>query len=246
VRRYLFIIGAQRSGTTLLAEGLDRHPEVQFARPLRPEPKYLLGSDAEIGAEDYEARFFEGLPDEVMRAEKSTTYIERPEVAGRMAQHFPGSRCIALLRDPVERAVSNYWLSVLHGFETRPPEVALDPAAETDELVVGVSASPFAYLKRGRYLASLDAFSDVLGKDRLLVLQTERLLNGAGDWEQVHASLELKPARAPSSRERVNAAPRPQPVAESTLDRLAAYFAPHNAALADTYPIDVSLWRKPA
>ncbi len=245
MRRYMFIIGAQRSGTTLLAQGLDFHPGIDFAKPIRPEPKYLLKPAAEISAEDYEARYFKGLPADVLRAEKST-YIEYPDVARRIAEHFPGARCIAMLRDPVERAVSNYWFSVQHGHEKRPPEEALDPAAESDEKVAGVSASPFAYLKRGRYLGFLDSYAEAVGADKLMVLQTERLVQDASTWDEVQRFLKVEVNEPPTAGERANAVPRERQVADATLRKLAEYFAPHNAALAKRYPVDLRLWRRPA
>ena len=246
MRRHIFIIGAQRSGTTLLAQGLDLHPGIDFAKPIRPEPKYFLKPDAEISAEDYEARYFKGVPHDVLRAEKSTSYMECPDVAQRIARLFPGVRCIALLRDPVERAVSNYWFSVEHGFEKRPPEEALDPQAENDARVPGVSASPFAYLKRGRYLGFLDSYADVIGADRLMVLQTERLVQDASTWDEVQRFLKVEVNEPPTAGERANAVPRERPVTEAMLRKLAEYFAPHNAALAQKYRVDLSLWRKPA
>jgi len=242
----MFVIGAQRSGTTLLAQGLDLHPDLDFAKPIRPEPKYLLKSDAEISVEDYEQRYFKGLPDDVMRAEKSTSYIEYPEVARRIARLFPGAACVALLRDPVERAVSNYWFSVQHGFEKRPPEEALDPAVESDAKVAGLSASPFAYLKRGRYLGFLDSYAGIVGADKLLVLQTERLVKDTAAWAELHRFLKLEQDAPPGPQQRANAVPRERPVAEATLRTLSEYFAPHNAELARRYGIDLKLWRKPA
>ena len=246
MKRYLFIIGAQRSGTTLLAKGLDLHPDLDFAKPIRPEPKYLLKPDAEISVEDYESRYFKDLPAEVMRAEKSTSYIEYPDVARRIARLFPEARCIAVLRDPVERAVSNYWFSVQHGFEKRPPEEALDPTAESDAKVAGLSASPFAYLKRGRYLGFLDDYAGIVGADKLLVLQTERLVKDAGTWGEVQRFLKLEADPVPTPEERANAVPRERPVAEATLRALAEYFAPYNAELARRYHLDLGLWRRPA
>lgn len=244
MRRHMFIIGAQRSGTTLLAQGLDLHPGIDFAKPIRPEPKYLLQPDAEISAEDYEARYFKGLPDDVLRAEKSTSYIEYPEVARRISRLFPGARCIALLRDPVERAVSNYWFSVQNGFEKRPPEEALSPTRELDTKVPGVSASPFAYLKRGRYLEFLDSYADIIGAANLLVLQTERLVQEADTWGAVQRFLKLDQDEPPTASERANAVPRESPVPESTLAELVTYYAPHNVALARKYPVDLGLWRR--
>lgn len=245
MKRHMFIIGAQRSGTTLLAQALDMHPGLRFATPIRPEPKYLLRPEAEISVADYEARYFTDLPDAVMRGEKSTSYIENAEVARRIVRLFPGARCIALLRDPVERAVSNYWFSVQHGFEKRPPEQALDLAAESSKTVAGLSASPFAYLKRGRYLDFLQIYADIIGRDKLLVLQTEQLIQDAEAWSRVYGFLELETLPPPSALERANSMPREQPVEDATLAELAAHFAPHNAALARHYDLDLSLWRRP-
>jgi hypothetical protein len=243
---HVFIIGAQRSGTTLLAQALDAHPRITFAKPIRPEPKYLLKPAAEISAADYEARYFAGLPATVLRGEKTTSYIEYPEVARRIAAMFPGARCIALLRDPVERAVSNYWFSVQHGHEQRPPEEALDPAAESTATVPGLSASPFAYLKRGRYLGFLESYAAAVGRERLLVLQTEALVKDAALWERLYEFLGVDAVPAPSAAERANSVERERPVSTAALARLAAYFAPFNAELARLYPIDLSLWQSPA
>jgi hypothetical protein len=245
MRRYLFIIGAQRSGTTLLAETLDRHPAVHFAKPIRPEPKYLLKSEGNVDLSAYEAKYFAAVPDSVLRGEKSTSYIEYPRVAESIREHFPDVRCIAVLRDPVERAISNYWFSVENGFEKRPPEEALQPTEDDAALVAGVSASPFAYLRRGRYLGYLQAYADILGKERLLVLQTEQLIHGGSSWRQVYDFLALERREPPGEMERANSVPRERPVAAATLGRLAAYYEPHNAELARHYGIDLSLWRRP-
>lgn len=244
--QYVFIIGAQRSGTTLLAEVLDSHPGVSFAKPLRPEPKYFLRPDSETSREDYESRYFSGLSAEVMRGEKSTSYIEYERVAQRIATLFPTGLCIALLRDPVERAVSNYWFSVQHGHEKRSPEEALNPETQNEALVPGVSASPFAYLRRGRYLGYLETYARVLGRDRLLVLQTEHLVHENDAWPQVYSFLGLDALPPPPDSVRINGMPREREVAETTLTALARYFAPSNAALAERFGMDLDLWRRPA
>ena len=241
--RHLFIIGAQRSGTTTLAQALDAHPRIRFAKPIRPEPKYLLKPMDQTSVADYEARYFAGLPEDVLRGEKSTSYIEYPEVARRITAMFPGARCIALLRDPVERAVSNYWFSVQHGHEKRPPEEALAPTAESSATVVGLSASPFAYLARGRYLGYLESWAGIVGREYLSVVQTERLVQDADVWREVYEFLGVDPLPPPSAAERANCVERERPVDEATLARLTGHFVSHNTELARHYPVDLKLWR---
>ncbi len=240
----MFIIGAQRSGTTLLADALDTHPAIRFAKPIRPEPKYLLKLEGPVDLAAYEAKYFAGLPDAVLRGEKSTSYIEYERVALLIRDHFPGALCLAVLRDPVERAISNYWFSVKNGFEQRPPEQALRPDNDQTAKVAGVSASPFAYLKRGCYLDYLDTYVRILGREHLKVVQTEHLVQGDDSWREVYDFLAVERREPPAAMERANSVPREREVAAETLTNLAAYFAPHNAALAARYPIDLALWRR--
>ncbi|HET7396344.1 MAG TPA: sulfotransferase [Gammaproteobacteria bacterium] len=243
MKRYMFIIGAQRSGTTLLANSLDLHPEINFAKPIRPEPKYLLNMHADTSMNDYEVRYFSGLPDTVMRGEKSTSYIEYEAVAERIANIFPGARCVAMLRDPVERAISNYWFSVQHGFEKRSPDQALDPTRQDLQQVAGLSASPFAYLERGHYLNFLTKYANLVGKDKLLVLQTERFVRDVQVWDDLCRFLGLTPMASPVTDEKFNSVPRERSVSSKTIAALTAHFAPYNAALAMQYTLDLSLWR---
>src|SRR5688572_26028790 len=97
---HFLLAGAQRSGTTFLYHLLDQHPEIEMARPLRPEPKFFLRTDA--GIEDY-TKLFPGKPGAHVLGEKSTSYIEHPDAARLARSLLSEPRVIFLLRDPVER-----------------------------------------------------------------------------------------------------------------------------------------------
>lgn len=153
--RHLLVIGAQRCGTTYLQTLLDGHPEITMARPARPEPKVFCSAQAsDRGARWYRETYFNHATSERVLGEKSTSYLEDGAAAPRAAKMLGEAHIVAVLRDPVQRAVSNWRFSTQHGLEKRPLETALrdnvtqqapwDPAL--------TSVSPFAYLDRGRYM----------------------------------------------------------------------------------------------
>ena len=112
------IAGAPRSGTTWLTSALDRHPDIWLAKPRRPEPKFFLVDELyELGIEEYSRRWFADAPSSYKAGEKSTNYLESPTAARRMAAHLPDVRLLFVLRDPVERAISNYRWSVSNDME---------------------------------------------------------------------------------------------------------------------------------
>jgi hypothetical protein len=102
------VIGAQRSGTTLLDKVLRAHDEV-YLPPHRKEIHYFdwhftRGSDwyksffpSDDGASKYRA-IGEVTPD----------YIFEPEVPERIAEVLPDCRLVVMLRNPVRRAFSGY------------------------------------------------------------------------------------------------------------------------------------------
>src|SRR4051812_40385911 len=113
-----FIVGAQRCGTTSLATALERHPHVALAQPRRPEPKVFLTPGASDHVEEYLARWYAHAgPDTRLRVEKSTSYLESDVACREIARAFPEARIVVLLRDPVDRATSQYGFSVQEGVE---------------------------------------------------------------------------------------------------------------------------------
>ena len=94
----LFIVGAQRCGTTLLHKVLDTHPEVIMAKPVRPEPKFFLDRvDADYSRQSFVDRLFDGersIPK--YYGEKSTSYIDYEYALKRIRSTFQDSKIILM------------------------------------------------------------------------------------------------------------------------------------------------------
>jgi hypothetical protein len=111
------VIGAQKCGTTSLYEYLGQHPEV-FMSPVK-ELRYFSGEAASKDAAAIDGpvipdfstycEYFEGAAKHQAAGEVSPSYIFYPGTAKHIHRHLPNVRLIAILRDPVERAFSEYW-----------------------------------------------------------------------------------------------------------------------------------------
>lgn len=158
---HFLVIGAQRCGTTWLHDLLAAHPDIAMARPARPEPKVFL-RPGPVGLQAYRTEFFGHATGERALGEKTTSYLESPEVPSRVATTLGRPQVVVQLRDPVRRAVSNWSFSRDHGLEQRPLAQALraDLAQPRRWDRQASSVSPFAYVSRGRYVEDLARWTD--------------------------------------------------------------------------------------
>jgi len=167
-RRPTFIIGgAPRSGTTLLCHLLERHPDVFLMKPYIPEPKVFV-TPTVGGREEYLRRYAEGLSGasgERALGEKTSYYLENEHVPARIADTLESVRLLFIVREPVQRAYSNYLWSRKNGIETLSFEEAVRlEGTRPNPLGTGREyARPFDYLTRGRYATFADRYFSRFG-----------------------------------------------------------------------------------
>jgi hypothetical protein len=228
------VIGGQRCGTTFLHRVLERHPDVAMARPATPEPKVFLSEELTArGLRWYDETYFAHATSESARGEKSTSYLESASAASRAARVLGRATVVAVLRDPVARAVSNWRFSTDHGRERRPLVDALRAslAGEDPWDGTGPATSPFAYLQRGRYAELLEPWRRAF-PDRLRLFSFDDVVSGAAVGD-VYRAVGVDPALAPEAPgTRVNASDMPALDLPPDLEReLRDYFRPSDDAL---------------
>jgi hypothetical protein len=235
MNRHFLVIGAQRCGTTYLHSLLEAHPGVAMARPARPEPKVFLSDElTDRGVEWYDATYFAHAVRGQLLGDKSTSYLEDPAAPARARRMLGEPGIVVVLRDPVERAVSNWRFSTDHGLETRPAEEALAANLEEPRAwdPTTSSVSPFAYLERGRYVDHLVPWLEEFPGTHVLFL--DELLAGPASVLPVLEALGAEPAPVPTPPATpVNPSEAPVPELDPGLRaRLGDYFADSDAALA--------------
>ena len=136
------VVGAPRGGTSWLNNSLRAHPAV-FMSP-RKEPRFFTENLAR--GVDWYARLFEGAAPDQQAGEASPDYLWR-RAGAEIAEVLPDFKAIALLREPVSRAWSHYWMRRTRGLESRSFETIVEAELGGDVDL---------YLTPGRYTEQLD------------------------------------------------------------------------------------------
>ena len=244
---HFFIVGGQRCGTTYLCHLMDEHPEIEMAKPFRPEPKYFL-RDVSFpdGLAHYESTFFGRKPGARLRGEKSTSYMESRAAAERLAAGFPRAKIVFVLRDPIDRAMSHYWFSVENGLETLPMAEAFRREGERCHSFdpARVSVSPFAYLSRGLYVDCLAMYEDFFPRDRIAVLLYEEMVGTVDAVQRLYAFLGVDPRFSPAAAgRRINEGTnRSSKLPREVEEYVEAYFEEATARLAARLGRDLATW----
>ena len=116
------IAGAMKAGTTALFNHIAHHPD--FRGPTLKEINFF-DFQYRRGLKRYLGHFPRRQDGGIFSGEASTGYLWNPHCAGRIRESLPGVKVLAILRDPVERALSHYFHQVRIGDESRPIEEAL-------------------------------------------------------------------------------------------------------------------------
>jgi hypothetical protein len=99
------VIGCQRCGTTWLDAALREHPQVFL--PTQKQ-SYYFDRNYEKPISEYFANFLNAVPKKHVAIGEVATGYCLPEAIPRMHEALPNARLIMLMRNPIERAFSNY------------------------------------------------------------------------------------------------------------------------------------------
>lgn len=157
------IIGAVKGATTWSARALAARADVFIPGP---EPHYF-STNFDKGPDWYAARFA-GAGDKAVIGEKSADYLAHPDAAARMAADVPGARLIVQLRNPVERAYSDYCMLFRRGTVKEAPGAYFSSRAR--------SVKGERFLNGGLYAEHLARFYDHFAREQILVLLYEDIM----------------------------------------------------------------------
>lgn len=174
------IIGAQKAGTTTLFQLLNEHPQI-FMPAAKELPFFTFDERYAQGLPAYMDEYFGKIPSSCIAGKATPQYLSDPRAAARIAQTLPDVRLIAVLRNPLDRALSHYRMSVRRSIENRTFDQvvrelsASDVAAHVRELETGREAETSCYLAWGEYGRELSAYFSRFPHKHIKIIFTEDL-----------------------------------------------------------------------
>ena len=199
------IIGAPKAGTSALHAALARHPQVHASAV--KEPKYYMCTDAPPPAyrgpgdahsqrewvwrrQDYQA-LFAGAPTGTVRLESTPFYLYLRSARQRIAEELPAARFVVVVRDPIDRAYSNWMHLWVDGLESEPDFVT---AWRQEDRRIAAGWAPFWHYRRmGAYGEQLADLFDRVPRERVLVLRYRQLVDSpAATLDRVAAFLGIE------------------------------------------------------
>ena len=238
------IIGAQKSGTSSLFFYLAQHP--QLVKSCVKEVHFFDGGikpgidNFAKGEAWYRAHF--PLRKDLMATRKtfeaSPFYIFNPPAPGRIANLLPDVKIIALLRNPVERAISQYFQERRRNREplqiteaVMQEETRLEPAIKREDY----NSTTFmyhSYKSRGLYKQQLERYFEHFRRQQILLIKSEDFFkNTNGILRQVFEFIGVAPDFTVANLTPRNFAKPKSTVPAEVSEYLKRYFLPHNQAL---------------
>lgn len=154
------IIGATKSATTWLQKSLQCDPHV-----FMPGPElHFFSREYDRGEEWYLSQFSAASGDQLI-GEKSNSYLEDAQAAARICRSIPNAKLVVQLRNPIDRAYSDYCMLYRRGEVGRDISRYLDPEKPQTARFIGA----------GEYHHHLQIYFELFPAEQILVTLYETI-----------------------------------------------------------------------
>lgn len=167
-------VGAGKAGTTTLHALMERHPAVCVTR--YKETNFFYRDDlSKKGYAWYLRKCYGETAGCRLLFEADPRYMLHPKCIDRIAEGFPDARIIVMLRNPVDRAYSQYIYRVGYG---RHNETFEDMCAAEPRLVIrGEDAlAEFGFLARSKYAGQIEHILRRFRREQIYFIVFERFV----------------------------------------------------------------------
>lgn len=175
-----FIVGASKAGTTSAWAYLRKHPQIFL--PRMKEPSYFVSAPQPPGLESYYCtanltvyrELYKNAAGYKAIGDASTAYLWDREVAARLHAVAPQARIVILLRDPVERAYSQYCMLGRANMDPLPFAEAVH-RDNSESVNSNYWWNDWIYVERGLYYEQVRRYIELFGREQVGIFFFEDL-----------------------------------------------------------------------
>jgi hypothetical protein len=237
------VIGAKRCGTTSLYQHLPEHPCISKS-PY--DNMGFFNDNFHLGVNWYKSFFpttftrnkIKSKFGDFLAFDVTTKYMEEESTANNVYQTKPNMKIIIILRNPVDRAYSQYHLSVRQTAERRSFEDVVEEnmnrlnkeSHEHYEIKPRFSAKEDNYLKKGLYALQLRYWLKIFPRENILIVSTEEFeSNQQIIYNKIFEFLNISKSEVKNTKKMEKG--NYPPMKSETRNLLLEYFRPHNHEL---------------
>jgi len=198
------VIGSVRSGSTSLYYNICNHPSIL---PAAYDEIGFFDSNYHLGMNWYRSMFplkrdmnrIRNKTKYALTGEDTPFYFWKIDAAKRISEVLPKIKLIAILRNPVQRAYSNYNLGLRAGTEKLTFEEAIRKELDTltENKISAENIFKFCDVRRSNiakslYIYQMKIWFERFSKNRLFIISTEEMSNSPSHtMNQVYEFLDL-------------------------------------------------------
>jgi len=212
------IVGAAKGGTTSLYYYLKQHPQIFFTAVKEPcffcfsenKPPYIVANDVVFNFKDYQDLFKQKRKEQLVKGEATAMYLYMYEdVIANIKKYIPNYaelRIVMILRNPADRAFSQYMMNVRDLVEPLTFEQAIEMEGERKQQHWNTD---FFYLDRGLYYKQVKAYLEAFKEVKIYFFE-DLLKDSPGLMRDLCTFLKIDPSFEFSLEDRFNISGRPK------------------------------------
>jgi len=188
------LIGAEKAGTTALSQFLRQHPDVCFSRP---KETWFFNRRYEKGIEWF-ASHFEHWDGESAIGEGTARLLQSREAPARIHEHIPGVQLLCIIRDPIERAFSQYHFYLYTG--KAEPDQSFGELVRRQNTAFGRDL-----VDQGRYIEHLRRYEETFDRNQIrVVLHRDLRQNPEAVVQDLYDTIGVDPTFHPDTASKHN------------------------------------------
>lgn len=175
-QKIIYLVGAQKAGTTTLFNWISQHPKISGPKSMKDYPFFVFKDSFKKGMEWFKSQFnLKSNINYILHGYVGYLYFTQRFIDNITEKNFKG-KYIVILRNPVDRAYSNYHYQKWRGMDKCENfNSSIDYEQKNIKNFSDPELGSLTHIDHGYYSKQLSVLFNALGRENFYVILTEDL-----------------------------------------------------------------------